>query len=182
VNQTGFGVNRPDAAAYSCIEKMRDGRDMEIRAQRPDDRAALLDAVDRVSAQSLYRRFFGVKRHFSEKEIDFFLNVDFNKHVALVAVVDEQGDPTIAGGGRYVVVGPGTAELAFAVVDQYQGQSIGAALMRHLTVIARGAGLTELVADVLPDNAPMLKVFERSGLPVTRRREAGSVHITLRLQ
>jgi RimJ/RimL family protein N-acetyltransferase len=175
-------MSKLDVARYSRIEKMRNGCRLEIRAQCPDDRAALLDAVDRASAQSLYRRFFGVKHHFSEKEIDFFLNVDFNKHVALVAVVDEQAKPTIAGGGRYVVVGAGTAELAFVVVDQYQGHSIGTALMRHLTAIAKDAGLTELVADVLPDNAPMLKVFERSGLPVTRRRETGSVHITLGLQ
>jgi hypothetical protein len=33
----------------------------------------------------------------------------------------------------------------------------------------------------LPDNAPMLKVFERSGLPMTTRREAGVVHVTLDL-
>ncbi len=171
-----------DVAGYSRIETMRNGCCVEIRALCPDDRAALLDAVGRASTQSLYRRFFGVKRHFSEKEVDFFLNVDFNNHVALVAVVDEQGQPRIAGGGRYVVVGPGTAELAFAVVDQYQGQSIGAALMRHLVAIAKDAELTELVADVLPDNVPMLKVFERSGLPVTKRREAGSVHVTLGLQ
>ena len=47
--------------------------------------------------------------------------------------------------------------------------------------IARAAGLGELVAEVLPDNAPMLKVFERSGLPVTRKRERDAVHVTLRL-
>ena len=175
-------MGHPDAAAYSCIEKMRDGRDVEIRALRPDDRDALLEAVGRASAQSLYRRFFGVKRHFTKTEVDFFLNIDFSKHVALVALISEHERATIVGGGRYVVVKPGTAELAFAIVDKYQGQSIGAALMRHLVRIAKNAGLTELVADVLPDNVPMLKVFEKSGLPVARRREAGSVHVTLGLQ
>ena len=50
------------------------------------------------------------------------------------------------------------------MVDEYQRQGIGAALMRHLVTIARGAGLKELIAEVLPDNAPMLKVFEKSGL------------------
>jgi GNAT superfamily N-acetyltransferase len=175
-------VGCPDIVHYSCMEKMRDGRSVEIRALRPDDRAGLLDAVGRVGAPSLYRRFFGVKRHFTEEEIDFFMNVDFDRHVALVAVVDDDGDPTIVGGGRYVVAEPGAAELAFAVVDQYQRQSIGAALMRHLIAIARGTGLTELVADVLPDNIPMLKVFEMSGLPMNKRREAGSTHITLALR
>ena len=76
---------------------------------------------------------------------------------------------------------PGSAEVAFVVVDQYQGQGIGAALMHHLAEIARGAGLKELIAQVLPDNAAMLKVFEKSGLPFDARREPGVVHVTLRL-
>ena len=54
--------------------------------------------------------------------------------------------------------------MAFAVIDEFQGQGIGAALMRHLATIARAAGVKELVAEVLPDNIPMLKVFQKSGL------------------
>jgi ribosomal protein S18 acetylase RimI-like enzyme len=76
---------------------------------------------------------------------------------------------------------PGKAEVAFAVVDEYQGQGIGAALMRHLAAIAREAGLKELVADVLPDNIPMLKVFEKSGLRVrSTKRERRSYTSPLR--
>ena len=169
------------AANYSAFETLRDGRRVEIRALRPDDRADLIAAVARSSAQSLYRRFFAVKRSFTETEIDYFLSVDFVNHVALVAVVDEHSPPVIAGGARYVVVQPGKAEVAFAVVDQYQGQGIGAALMHHLAAIAREAGLKELIAEVLPENVPMLKVFERSGLPLSIRREPQVVHVALRL-
>ena len=50
------------------------------------------------------------------------------------------------------------------MVDQYQGQGLGGALMCHLTAIARAEGLKELIAEVPPENTPMLKVFERSGL------------------
>ena len=128
-----------EAATYSARETLRDGRRLEIRALRPDDRPDLEAAVGRVSDQSLYRRFFEIKRHFSEQEIAFFLNVDFVNHVALVAVV-EKGVPVIVGGARYVLVQPGQAEVAFAIVDEYQGQGIGAALMRHLAAIARRAG------------------------------------------
>jgi len=69
--------------------------------------------------------------------------------------------------------------VAFAVVDQYQGKGIGAALMHHLGAIARGAGLKELIAEVLPDNMPMLKVFEKSGFPVSTKREPRLVHVVL---
>jgi GNAT superfamily N-acetyltransferase len=170
-----------DAATYSKIESLRSGQRVEIRALKPDDRDALVAAVGRTSAQSLYRRFLGAKRDFSEREIAFFMHPDFVDHVALVAVVEEGGQPSLVAGARYVVVQPGRAEVAFAVIDQHQGQGIGAALMRHLVEIARAAGLRELIAEVLSDNAPMLKVLERSGFPMTTRREGGVAHVVLQL-
>jgi RimJ/RimL family protein N-acetyltransferase len=170
-----------DAAKFVTAECLRDGKACKIRALKPDDEQALLAAVDHVSAQSLYRRFFSPKRHFSDAEKDYYLHVDFVDHVALVAIIDEDGHDTIVGGGRYVVIGPKTAEVAFAVVDEYQGQGVGSALMRHLAAIARNAGLEALVAEVLPENLPMLKVFERSGLAVRTAHERGVVHVTMGL-
>src|SRR5215467_4954949 len=142
-------------ADYSATERLRDGRTIEIRALRPDDREDMLAAIERTSMQSLQRRFFVPKRGFSENEVSFFMNIDFTNHVALVAQIDEGAESKIVGGGRYIVVRPGQAELAFVVVDAFQGKGIGTMLMRHLLAIARDAGLKELSAEVLPENAAM---------------------------
>jgi GNAT superfamily N-acetyltransferase len=171
-----------EPATYSAKEVLPGGRSMEIRALRPTDRAGLLAAVGESSPESLYRRFFSPKRGFTEGEIAYFLDVDFIAHVALVATLEEEGQSVIVGGGRYVVARPGKAELAFAVVDRYQGQGIGATLLRHLIAIARAAELHELSAEVLADNAAMLKVFARSGLPMSSVREPGVVHVALLLR
>jgi GNAT superfamily N-acetyltransferase len=168
------------AADFSVLEPLRDGRRVEIRALRPGDLPALMAAIGRISESSMSRRFFGAKRHFSAKEIAYFVHVDFVTHVALVAVSEEGAGPIVAG-GRYVVVRPSWAELAFAVVDDCQGQGLGTLLLRHLVAIAARAGLRELVAEVLADNQPMLRVFERSGLRCTTRRDGGVVHVTLQL-
>jgi GNAT superfamily N-acetyltransferase len=170
-----------DAARYTAAEAMRDGRRLEIRALKPQDKDDMQAAMDRSSPQSLYRRFFGAKRSFSDKEVAFFMNVDFVKHVALVAVADERGHATVVAGGRYIVDRPGTAEVAFAVIDEYQGQGIGAALLRNLIILARDAGLKEFTAEVLPENIPMLKVFEKSALKMSTKHEAGTVHVALQL-
>ena len=171
-----------EAATYFAVETLRDGRPVEIRSLRPDDRAEFMAAVGRTSPESLYRRFFTMKRGFTEQETAYFLNIDFVNHVALIAVLDEGGGRTeIVGGARYVVTKPGEAEVAFAVVDQYQGRGIGASLMRHLAAIAREAGLREFTAEVLPHNKAMLQVFEKSGLRVGMKRDSGTVHVTLKL-
>ncbi|MGO4389492.1 hypothetical protein AB4Y85_18360 [Microvirga sp. 2YAF29] len=96
---------------YSATETLRDGRIIEIRALRPTDRAGLLAAVGRVSDRSLYRRFFAFKRGFTEQEIDFYLNVDFEGHVALVALLEVDGQPEIVGGCRYILEPSGQAEV-----------------------------------------------------------------------
>jgi RimJ/RimL family protein N-acetyltransferase len=169
------------AAEYSERETLRNGRSIQIRALRPDDRADLLVALSGLSAQSLARRFFGPKRELTQQEIAYFMQVDFVGHVALVALIEHAGQQEIVGGGRYIVFQPRTAELAFAVVDHYQGQGIGAALLRHLARIARAAKLEVLVAEVLAENAAMLRVFERSGLRLSKTREAHVVRISLQL-
>jgi GNAT superfamily N-acetyltransferase len=170
-----------EAATYAAVEALRDGRRVEIRALRQEDRAELLAAVGRTSLESLHRRFFCVKRGFTEQETAFFLDIDFVEHVALVAVVEEAGRPVIVGGARYIALRPGTAEVAFTVIDPYQGRGIGAALLHHLAGIARGAGLRELIADVLPGNGAMLRVFAKSGFPLTTKGESDVVQVALRL-
>lgn len=171
-----------DASAHCVAGRLRDGRPLEVRALQPGDRDGLLAAVARSSDESLYRRFFAVKRAFSEREMDYFMNVDYVRHVALVAAVEEAGRQVIVGGGRYVVTEPGVAEVAFAVDDAHQGMGIAPALLRSLVAIARAAGLEAFVAEVLPDNGAMLKVFERSGLRVTSRRADGVVHLHMGLK
>ena len=125
--------------------------------------------------------FFATKRGFSDKEKAFFMNIDFVNQVALVAEVNEGGHSSIVGGGRYVVTEPGKAEIAFVVVDAYQGQGIGAILTRHLVGLARAAGLKELAADTLPENTAMRKVLGKFGFRTGRSLDPQVVHLTLPL-
>ncbi len=171
----------PDPAHYSNAEQLKDGSWITIRALRPQDRDELVAAAGRLSPGSLYRRFFGPKRSFSKKEISYFVDIDFERHVALVATTEERGRSVIIGSARYILAASGEAEIAFIVADAWQNRGIGARLLRHLAALAREAGIATFVADVLPDNRSMLKVFEKSGLRVRRKHESGSVHLTMQL-
>ena len=168
-------------AAYRVDEVLRDGRHVTIRALEPRDRQGLIDAFMRSGDESRYTRFFMSKRALSEGEIKFFAEVNFTTHVALVAELEDGGRHVIAGGGRYVGCAPRSAEVAFMVDDAHQGLGIGSLLMRHLVACARSAELEMLVAEVLPQNSAMLKVFERAGLEVQTRRQSGVLHLDMRL-
>jgi RimJ/RimL family protein N-acetyltransferase len=170
-----------EVRSYSALEPMRKGGVVAIRAFRSDDRRSFLEAVRCSSDQTLYRRFFYPKRNFTAEEVEHYFSVDFVNHVALVAVLEEGGRDTIVGGARYIAMDCEKAEIALLVVDRYQGQGIGALLLRHLAAIARAAGLRKLSAEVLAVNAPMLKVFEKSGLPskISRLTEVVCVELSL---
>jgi len=168
-----------DAASYAATETLRDGRPVTIRAIRPDDREALQSAVARTSPESRFRRFFSFRKDFSEREVAYYVDVDFVRHVALVAVLEQGGAGEIVGGARYIRDGAGSAEMAFTVVDPVQGQGLGSALLRHLAALARAAGLRRLTAEVLPENSAMLAVFKHSGFPVGVTTTPDAVHVTL---
>lgn len=166
-------------ADYSAFEALHDGREVEIRAQRPSDREGWLAAFRRASAETLHRRFLAAAHEPTEEEIEHFFDVDFVDHVALLAVTRENGASRIVGVCRYVVTKPGQAEVAFTVTDDFQHDGLGALMMRHLSEIARKAGVRELVADVLADNVAMLKVFRHSGLAMTTTMEDSIVRVVL---
>ncbi|MGY8630895.1 GNAT family N-acetyltransferase [Bradyrhizobium sp. 14AA] len=170
-----------DTASYTRTDQLRDGTPVEIRALRPDDEADMLAALEQASAQSLQRRFFAPKRHFSDKERAFFVDVDFENHVALVVCATDAGRIRIVGGGRYIVSEPGSAEMAFTVIDAWQGRGIGGLLMRHLIALARDAGLKELTAEVLAENTAMRRVFEKSGFKPATASDPHTVHVALKL-
>lgn len=166
---------------YSAREILKDHCQIEIRAIRRADEADMLAAVGKTSAQSLQRRFFVMKRHFSDNERAFFMDVDFRNHVAIVAIADDGDSNVIIGGGRYIVFEPGRAEMAFVVIDAWQGRGVGSILMRHLIKMASNAGLRELTAEVLPENAAMIKVFGKFGFTSTRHTDPQTLHLVLQL-
>ena len=94
-------------------------------------------------------------------------------------------DETIIACASYVVLYPAasnrTAEVAFTVEEDYQGQGLASKLLATLTEVARSRGIGRLEADVLAVNKPMLSVFQRCGLPMTTARDGSAFHLVLDL-
>lgn len=172
-----------DLKSYSRSLHLKNGAAISVRAIRPDDRERLRQAFGKLEPRTIYTRFFGAKRELTEEELSAATNVDYDKVVALVVVRDEDPE-TIIAGARYVRLDADRsreAEVAFTVEEDYQGLGIAGMLLRELISIAKEAGVTVFIADVLPQNIAMLKVFRGSGKPISICNEEGVAKVTLQL-
>ena len=121
-----------------------------------------------------------MKRSLSEDDLYRLTELDFVNHVGLAATVECGGDERFIGVGRYIRrENVQYAEVAFAVLDEYQGHGIGTLLLKHLATIAHKNGITRFAADVLGSNHQMLEVFANSGFQVHDSYEPGVVHVSL---
>ncbi len=155
---------------------LSDGSAVHLRPIRPEDAPAIVDLHSRMSERTRYLRYFSPYPRIPERDLERFVNVDHVDREAFVIVIG----PRIMAVGRYERLGPDSpdAEVAFVVEDAHQGRGIGSVLLEHLAEAARENGITRFVAEVLPQNGGMLRVFSDFGYQVQRRYEDGVVHLT----
>lgn len=158
---------------------LRDGSIGHVRPITPDDAEGLRRFHDAQSPESIYLRFFAPLKHLSDRDVYRFTHVDHESRVALIVVVGGQ----IIGIGRYDTLDdPKTAEIAFNISDHYQGKGVGSVLLEHLAAIAQEAGVTRFVADVLPQNRKMMKVFTDAGYEVTHHFDDGVIAVEFTIE
>ena len=111
-----------------------------------------------------------------------FCNIDYDRHMAIVAEVKEKGKRRIIGVAR-LIRNPVfvTAEFAVLVHDAYQGRGLGYKLTEMLIEIGRHGELEEIEGQVLTDNSRMLKICRELGFS-TKWAPGGITEIRLRLK
>lgn len=165
-------MNSPDRSAPEA--------GVAIRPARADDRERIVQGFRALDTASIHTRFFSLKKSVSDDELRRLTGGDGGPDIVRVATVGSGSDEALVGLGHAVCAGD-SAEIAFLVDGAWRGRGIAGALLRVLTGIARDRGLKRLEADVLAENAPMLKVFRRCGLPRSEERSGAVVHVTLDL-
>lgn len=160
---------------------LKNGTVVTLRPLRADDRERMAQAVRGLDPQTIYTRLFSHRKDLTEAGLDRIMRADDEHEIVIVATTGTGADETIVGGGRYIVTGEARAEIAFTVEEDYQGQGVAGRLFAALVEVARQRGVAVFEADVLSENPSMLRVFERTGLPMRKRSEGGIVHLELAL-
>jgi GNAT superfamily N-acetyltransferase len=158
--------------SYSCRKILRGGQAVTIRSIHPGDQVRLARHFELLSADSSYRRFFGLRHAIAPHELDRLTTLDYPNHIALVATIGEGRHEQIIGDARFVPTDqPKEAELAMSVLDDWQGRGIGSLLIRELSRWAREAGIERLTTDVMAANAPALRMLVRAGFTSVGRAD-----------
>jgi succinyl-CoA synthetase alpha subunit/RimJ/RimL family protein N-acetyltransferase len=167
-----------DAAAQAVSDVvLRDGSTMRFRPPGVTDADPLLDFFRGLSDQSLYLRFHG-HPSVDERLVQPVLEPDWVERGALVGTKD---DHVVALASYVRLRDARTAEVAFAVADEFQGRGIATRLLERLASLAAGVGIEEFLAEVLGDNTQMLGVFKDAGFEQSRVFESGTSEVRLRL-
>ncbi|XVQ83721.1 GNAT family N-acetyltransferase [Microbispora siamensis] len=157
---------------------LSDGGTAHVRPIRPDDAGMLRSFYSRLSAESIYFRYFGPRPRLTDKDVVWFTNVDYDNRVALIATIGTEMVAVV----RYDRVQPRDhAEVAFLVEDAHQGRGVAGVLMEHLRAAARERGIKTFIADVLPGNHRMMGLFRQAGYTAQSQFEDGVVRMTLDL-
>jgi acetate---CoA ligase (ADP-forming) len=169
-----------DLSTYSGHALLRDGTSVRVRAIRPDDKERLLAHFRRLGPESVSLRFMGAKKDLTAKELRYFTELDFVRHVGLVVSRTGETEEEFIGVGRYVRLpdAPGrrpSAEFALAVTDPYQGLGVGMVLLEHLARLAGAAGIERFEAEILESNVRMLNLLAHIGFDVSEASRDGVV-------
>ncbi len=162
--------------------RTKSGKPLLVRPIRPEDAAAHAEAFGKLRPEDIRWRFFSPMRELSPQMIARLTQIDYDREMAFVAMQPgAEGREEIAGVARLIrdpggLLGGSSGEFAVITVPDMKGQGVGTHLMRRLFEWGREQGMTEVVGQVLADNAPMLAFVRSLGFKVRRSPEDDEVY------
>ena len=137
-----------------------DGSELRLQELRSENRDQLKTFFSDCSPQAIYERFLSANSP-SDPMLDYLVDCDGSRHVALVVTQRKGNEELIIAEGRYVVLDerPAMADIALLVADQMQRRGIATLLIGELMEIASRNGVTHFSAEVSADNRPIISLL-----------------------
>lgn len=151
--------------------RLRDGAVLDVRPIEPGDVPRLERMFDRLSPETVYRRFFSPVHRPPPRTLERLANVDHDSREALVAL---HGDEIVAVARYDARRGSHAAEIAVTVEDAWQHRGLGLRLARRLAALALDHGFDQFLATMLPDNRPALGLLRKLSPTAAVRFDGGS--------
>jgi len=147
--------------------QLHDGTNIVIRPIRPEDAEIEETFIRNLSPQSKYFRFMHAMQELTPDMLVRFTQIDYDREMAFVATMENNGKEAEIGVGRYVSNPDGkSCEIALVVGDEWRGHGIGARILIELMEVAKLRGLKTMEGEVLTDNSGMLRLAKKMGFSI----------------
>jgi GNAT superfamily N-acetyltransferase len=155
---------------------LRDGREVTVRAIVEADATEIVQAFERLSAESRYYRFVRYNKNHDGTAVQRGVHPRPGQDFVFVATIPAADGIDIVGAGQYVRAGEGndkTCEFAITVAEDWRGIGLATRLLASLVRRARRDGYETMEGWVLAQNTPMLAVVRN---PFQDRARVGGCH------
>ncbi len=161
------------------------GVTVQMRPVRISDEPLLKDFFYSLSDKSIYRRFISQRKDMPHERLQEFVVIDYTREMVILVTVggeQDEKEEVVAVGQYGIDDRVHSGEVALVVRDDWQGKGIGTELLSYMTHLARNQGLMAFTAEVLVENVPMLRLFEKMGFDTQSRTEEGVVELRMRFR
>ena len=170
---------RPYPEGFDRRVVLKDGLQVRLRPIRPEDEGLWHALIASCSYETIHARFRYLFKTATHEMASRFCFIDYDREMAIVAELDEDGVRKLAGVCRLVMdPAQAIAEYAVLVGDPWQGLGLGMQLTEYSLEIARAWGLRQVVASTERDNNRMLATFRHFGFTLVDDPDEGVVRAT----
>jgi acetyltransferase len=161
-----------------------EGPPVTLRPIRPEDAEIEQAFVRGLSSESRYFRFLDTLRELTPTMLVRFTQIDYDREMAFIATVKQNGNEAEIGVCRYITNPDGeTCEYAIVVADEWHRRGLGRRMMNQLIEVARARGLKAMIGHILASNQSMLTLCQGLGFTIAESPEGPTVkRATLVLQ
>ena len=167
------------------VVRLRDGREVKLREIEPEDAGEIVEAFERLSAESRYSRFMQYKDELDADALARGVHPRPGLDFVLVATTPAPDGIDIVGAAQYVPAHSGDArvcEFAVTVAEDWRSNGLATELVSQLLRRAPRDGYGTIEGWVLASNAPMLALVRELGFHTDGADEPGVVRAWRKLQ
>ncbi|QDV70705.1 Succinyl-CoA ligase [ADP-forming] subunit alpha [Rosistilla carotiformis] len=169
---------RPYPEEFIRNIELRDGTPVVLRPIKPEDEPMWHRLIESCSAETIQQRFRYMFRTATHAMASRFCFIDYDRELAIVVEVVEEGVKQIAGVARFVADADHyEAEFAILVADRWQGRGLGSLMTDKCLTICKRWNIQSVVAETAASNHRMIQMFQRRGFEIDRSKSFDTVMV-----
>jgi L-amino acid N-acyltransferase YncA len=146
------------------VVRLREGSTVTVRPAGAGDEPALRSFLSGLSLEAKRLRFFT-----RAPDISFAAHLAASTDAGRYGLVAHDEAGALVGHAIYIPLDGERAEVAVEVADHLRDRGHGTLLIERLAAVAEAQGISRFIAEVLPENAPDVRLRHRRQRSLVRR-------------